>query len=57
MKSEEEKNKEVEINERAITLEVDNNVINKVRRSPGRFPDPLIYNGGLLILKKPAIAF
>lgn len=31
MKSEEEKNKEVEINERAITLEVDNNVINKVR--------------------------
>lgn len=31
MKSEEEKNKEVEIIERAITLEVDNNVINKVR--------------------------
>jgi hypothetical protein len=29
----------------------------KCPRSPGRFPDPLIYNGRLLILKKPAIAF
>jgi hypothetical protein len=31
--------------------------IDPFSRSPGRFPDPLIYNGRLLILKKPAIAF